>query len=205
MPVHQANGTLTAELVTRAREGDRLAFNQLVELHAPTAYNLALRIVHHREEAEDCVQEAFLRAYRGLGNFRGEASFSTWLYRVTLNVAREAAKKRARRPLSATDLQAEGAEDAAELDVFGRREALPEPGPEEAVVAGQKRRVVLQAIAALPLHHREVVVLFDLQGLSYEEIAAILHVRVGTVKSRLSRARLALKEALTEHMELLRE
>ncbi len=191
-------------MVTRAREGDRLAFNQLVELHAPAVYNLALRIVRHREDAEDCVQEAFVRAYGGLRSFRGEASFSTWLYRVALNVAREAVKKRACRPLSASELQADGAEDSPELELLGRREPVTNSGPEEAAVAAQKRRVVLRAVAALPLHHREVIVLFDLQGLSYEEIATVLQVRVGTIKSRLNRARLALKEALTEHMELLR-
>jgi RNA polymerase sigma-70 factor (ECF subfamily) len=191
--------------VTRAREGDRFAFDRLVELHAPAIYNLALRVTHSRDEAEDCVQEAFLRAYAGLRNFRGEAAFSTWLYRVALNVAREAAKKRARAPLLAADLTADGNDESADLDRLGTRAAAAGPSPDEAAATNQKRQVVRHAVAALPLHHREVIVLFDLQGLSYEEIATVLQVRVGTVKSRLNRARLALKEALAAHMELLRE
>ncbi len=205
MPVNQADGTQVAELVGRARQGDRLAFDRLVELHAPAVYSLAFRITRCREDAEDCVQEAFLRAYAGLRNFRGEAAFSTWLYRVALNVAREAAKKRRRLPLPSTELAAEGVEEAPDLDSLGRREAPAVPTPEESVATGEKRRVLLQAIRGLPVHHREVIVLCDLQGLSYEEMAAVLRVRVGTVKSRLNRARLALKDALTDHMELLRE
>lgn len=205
MPVPQAKVTHVTELVTRAREGDRLAFDRLVELHAPAAYSLAYRITRCREDAEDCVQEAFVRAYAGLRKFRGEAAFSTWLYRVTLNVAREAAKKRGRAPIPASDLRAEGTDDVPDLDQLGRRDHPLQQAPEEEALAGQRRRVVLEAVQALPGHHREVIVLYDLQGLSYEEIAAVLKVRVGTVKSRLNRARLALKDALTGQMELLRE
>jgi RNA polymerase sigma-70 factor (ECF subfamily) len=200
----QADMTHVAELVTRAKGGDSLAFDRLVELHAPAVYNLAFRVTRSREEAEDCVQEAFVRAYAGLRTFRGEAAFSTWLYRVALNVAREAAKKRARRPLPATDLMGVDSDDPPELTRLGRSAGAEETTPEEAVIADQKRAVILRAVAALPEHHREAIILYDLQGLSYEEIARVLGVRVGTVKSRLSRARLALKEALTEHLELLR-
>ncbi len=205
MPVNQANATYVTELVTRAREGDRLAFDRLVELHTPAVYSLTLRITRSREDAEDCVQEAFVRAYAGLHRFRGEAAFSTWLYRVALNVAREAAKKRRRLPIPATELAAEGREEAPELDRWGASEAAAARSPEEVVAADQKRRVILQAIHALPVHHREVIVLCDLQGLSYEEMSAVLKVRVGTVKSRLNRARLALKDSLTPHRELLCE
>ena len=154
MPVEQANAIAVTELVSRAREGDRLAFDRLVELHAPAVYTLALRVTRCREDAEDCVQEAFVRAYAGLRSFRGEAAFSTWLYRVALNVAREAAKKRRRLPIAATELTTDGAEDPPDLDRLGRREADSAPTPDEAVAAEQKRRVVLQAIRALPEHHR---------------------------------------------------
>ena len=204
MLADQADMTQVAELVTRAKGGDSLAFDRLVELHAPAVYNLALRITRSREDAEDCVQEAFLRAYSGLRRFRGEAAFSTWLYRVALNVARETAKKRLRRPLAATDLMADGPDDPPELDRVGERIASDDRTPEEALVINQKRAVVLRAIHRLPAHHREVIVLYDLQGLGYAEVAGILRIRVGTVKSRLNRARLALKEALAEHLELLR-
>jgi RNA polymerase sigma-70 factor (ECF subfamily) len=200
----QAKMTQVAELVTRAKGGDSLAFDRLVELHAPAVYNLAVRVTHSREEAEDCVQEAFVRAFAGLRNFRGEAAFSTWLYRVALNVAREAAKKRARRPLPATDLMSEDSDDPPDLGRMDLPEGNDRDDPESAVVADEKRAVVLRALRSLPEHYREVVILYDLQGLSYEEIATVLSTRIGTVKSRLNRGRLALKEALTEHLELLR-
>lgn len=205
MLADQAKLMQVAELVVRAKGGDTLAFDRLVELHAPAVYNLAYRVTHSREEAEDCVQEAFVRAYSGLRNFRGEAAFSTWLYRVALNVAREATKKRARRPLTATDLMSEDAEDPPNLGRMNREEGEGSFDPARAVVSEEKRAVVLRAIQSLPERYREAVILYDLQGLSYEEIAAVLKTRVGTVKSRLNRGRLALKEALAEHLELLRE
>jgi len=205
LPVHQANMTHVSELVTRAREGDRLAFDRLVELYAPAVYNLALRITRNREEAEDCVQEAFVRAYTGLRHFRGEAAFSTWLYRVTFNVAREAAKKHTRHPLTASELMEVGSEETPELDRLGTRETVAQPDPEESLLTRQKREVIMKAIDALPEHQRTVILLYDVQGLSYEEVAGVLQVRVGTVKSRLNRARLALREALTKQRELLCE
>lgn len=204
MLLSQTDITKVTELVTRAKRGDSSAFDRLVDLHAPAVYNLAFRVTRSREEAEDCVQETFVRAYTGLRNFRGEAAFSTWLYRVALNVARENAKKRSRRPLPASDLISQDSDDPPDLDRVGRREGLQDRSPEEAVVVAQKRTVILRAVHSLPAHHREVILLYDLQGLSYGEIAGILRVRVGTVKSRLNRARLALKDALLEHLELLR-
>jgi RNA polymerase sigma-70 factor, ECF subfamily len=200
----QANLVDVALLVTQAKDGSAEAFDRLMELHAPGVYNLALRVTRSREVAEDCVQEAFVRAYRGLPRFRGDAAFSTWLYQVALNVAREAVKKLGRDPLLVSDLTAGDAGTPSDLDDVQWRTAPAASSPEEAVIAGQRRRVVLQAVESLPAHHRDVILLYDLQGLSYEEIARVLQIRVGTVKSRLNRARLALKEALSGHMELLR-
>ena len=203
MLADQANAAQIAQLVTRAKEGDSLAFDRLVELHAPAVYNLTLRVTRSREEAEDCVQEAFVRAYTGLRSFRGEAAFATWLYRVALNVAREAYKRRGRAPLPAAELAGDDADSAPDLDQFAADGPARED-PEEAAIASQKRALVLRAVAELAPHHREVIALYDLQGLSYEEIAAVLQLRVGTVKSRLNRARLALREALADHVEWLR-
>lgn len=205
MLANQAKVANVTELVALAKDGDRQAFDQLVELHAPAIFNLALRVTRCREDAEDCVQEAFLRAYAGLRSFRGEAAFSTWLYRVALNVAREQAKRARRQPLRASDLSAHDPEGAApELEEIARRSS-PQPTPDQAAVADQRRRILLRALDTLPDHQREVIALYDLQGLSYEEIAHVLRIRVGTVKSRLNRARLALRETLRPHLELLRE
>jgi RNA polymerase sigma-70 factor (ECF subfamily) len=206
MQANQAEPAHIALLVARAKQGDREAFDDLVELYTPQVYSVALRITGSREEAEDCVQEAFLRAFSALRGFRGEAAFSTWLYRVAVNAANDAARRRSRQPLSASDLSDSGSDDAPpDLDRVGRHHAPPANQPEEAVLQQQRRRIVLRAIRSLPEKHRSVILLYDLQGLSYEQIARITKTRVGTVKSRLSRARLALKDLLAPHMELLRE
>ncbi len=205
--VSQAEGARVADLVTRAKEGDREAFDDLVALYTPQIYNLSLRITGSPDDAEDCVQETFVRAFRAMRSFRGKATFFTWLYRVAVNVARDAARRNARSPRTAADLTAaDGAEPGADpMETAGVPLSRRQPLPDEALLAERRREVVLKAISSLPTHHREVLVLYDLQGLSYEEVAQVLNTRVGTVKSRLNRARLALKERLMPHLELLRD
>jgi RNA polymerase sigma-70 factor (ECF subfamily) len=201
----QADLAHIGALVARAQKGDRESFDALVELYTPQVYNLALRVTGSREEAEDCVQDAFLRAYCALRSFRGEAAFSTWLYRVALNVATDAARKRARNPVTTTELAREGSDEPApELERVAESAVSDAHGPDAAFASKQRRNIVLKAINHLPEHQRAVVILYDLQGMSYEEIAQILKTRVGTVKSRLNRARLALKDLLSEDLELLR-
>lgn len=207
MQANQLEAAQASQLVARAREGDREAFDGLVELYASRLYNLALRITGSPEDAEDCVQEAFLKAFSGIRKFRGESAFSTWLYRVAINVSVECARKRARKPAAASELihASDGDGAPADLEEVGR--AAPEASaatPEEALIAHQRREVVLKAIDGLPQHQRVALVLCDLQGLSYEDIARVTNTRVGTVKSRLNRARLMLRERLAEHMELLK-
>jgi RNA polymerase sigma-70 factor (ECF subfamily) len=205
MDVREARLTDSTALVARAKQGDRAAFDLLVERYTPRVFNLALRITGSREDAEDCVQEAFVRAFTALQRFRGEAAFSTWLYRVALNVANDESRRLKNRPLRASELSGADPDDPApDLDRFARSSDPGEHDPEEAAVESERRRVVLGAIRSLPEHHRTVIVLYDLQGLSYEEIGQVLGARVGTIKSRLSRARLALKERLEPHLELLR-
>jgi RNA polymerase sigma-70 factor (ECF subfamily) len=190
--------TLAAEnlLVERCQQGDTVAFDQLVERHGEWVYNLAYRMVGDRDEAYDMAQEAFVRAFRAIKRFRRGSSFSTWLYRVTTNACLDEIKRRRRRPAPASSL----------LDADGLYPDPPDPSPqvEDHIASLERREVVRRAIAALPLHHRLPLVLYELQGCSYEEIAAITGANVGTVKSRLNRARLALKEALEPHLELLR-
>jgi len=205
MHAREAGSTETSELVARAKQGNREAFDVLVERYTPQVYNISLRITGSREEAEDCVQEAFLRAFTALRRFRGEAAFSTWLYRVAVNVANDARRRLRGQPLRASEL-AGGDPDASTPDLEGVGESPggKGDGPEESLVEAERREVVIEAIRTLPEHHRTVIVLYDLQGLSYEEIGRVVGARVGTVKSRLNRARLALKERLEPHLELLR-
>jgi RNA polymerase sigma-70 factor (ECF subfamily) len=205
MHAREVGSTDIGELVARAKQGDRDAFDTIVERYTPRIYNLSLRITGSREEAEDCVQDAFLRAFKGLGHFRGEAAFSTWLYRVAMNVANDASRRLGSKPIAASELADPDSNlPPPELERLGES-AHSTDSPETSLLKAQRRQVVTEAIRSLPQNHRTVIVLYDLQGLSYEEIAHVLGTRVGTVKSRLNRARLALKELLTPHLELLRE
>jgi RNA polymerase sigma-70 factor (ECF subfamily) len=183
-------------LIERCQQGDTFAFDRLVERHGQWVYNLAYRMIGDREEAHDIAQEAFVRAFAAIKGFRRGSSFSTWLYRVTTNACLDEIKRRRRRPAPATSL----------LSGENLRQDPPDPAPDVAarVEAIERRQLVRRAIACLPLHHRLALVLYELQGCSYEEVAAIMKTNVGTVKSRLNRARLALKEALQPHLELLR-
>lgn len=163
-------------LVERYLRGDRGAFAQLVERHERRVYNLAFRMLGRREDADDAVQDTFVTCLRKLSSFRGASTFTTWLHRVTLNVCYDALRKRGReRP----------EEEAPER-------AAPDDPASEAVAAVD----VHQALQRVAEDFRAVLVLHDIQGRPYEEIAEAIGVPVGTVKSRLHRARLALAEAL---------
>jgi RNA polymerase sigma-70 factor (ECF subfamily) len=148
------------------------------------------------DEAADAAQEAFVRAYRALPNFRGDSAFGTWLHRIAANVAVDAAARLKRRPLS-LDAPVDDASDRPGFDA-------PDPaaGPESVALRGERRSAVRQALAQLPENQRVVLVLFDIQGHSYEEAAQLLKLPMGTVKSRLNRARLALRELLEPSREL---
>jgi len=204
MHVREAGATDISGLVARAKAGDRSAFDSLVEVYAPRVYNIALRITGSRDEAQDCAQDAFVRAFSALKHFRGEAAFSTWLYRVAVNVSNDACRRLKTQPMLASELAGRDPDGTApDLGGVSADRDDTDP-PDEHLARAQRREVVLSAIRSLPEHHRTVIVLYDLQGLSYEEVAQTMGTRVGTVKSRLNRARLALKERLEPHLELLR-
>ncbi|MDQ7794878.1 MAG: sigma-70 family RNA polymerase sigma factor [bacterium] len=178
-------------LVKRARDGDTAAFEELVARYERRVYNLAYRYTGDREDASDLAQEAFLKAFLALRGFRGRSTFSTWLYRVTTNACLDAVRSRQRRrtvsldqPILTVDGQVERQVSDSSVD------------PEELAQRREVQAVVRQAIARLSPDHRMVLVLRDLQGLAYEEVAAILGLNLGTVKSRLNRARLALRDLL---------
>ncbi len=178
------------ELVRRAAAGDADAFEQLVRAYQKQVYNLTLRMSGNPEDALDLSQEAFLRAWRGLGAYRFGASFSTWLYRLTSNVCIDFLRRQQREkvvPLQFTDDE----EKEREL-------ALPDPapGPEEQLMAGWDRRQVQAALEELEPEYRAALTLRVLQERSYAEIAEILGIREGTVKSRIARAREKMRAAL---------
>lgn len=180
------------ELVRAAAGGDEDAFAQLVALHEKKVYNLALRMCGDPEDAWDAAQEAFLSAWRGLPSFRGEAGFSTWLYRLTSNAAIDLLRrtKRQRGEASLDD-------ENLGIDAVDRT-----PSPQEQAEASELRGAVTAGLSRLTDSHRQALVLREVQGLSYEEIAAVLEVDMGTVKSRISRARGALRKILQENGNL---
>lgn len=183
-----------ADLVERARQGDTQAFDRLVQEHYVLAYNTAYRLLGDPDRGEDATVEAFARAFRSLDRFRGDSSFSTWLYRIVTNVCFDYL----RGAVPSASLDAGAGEDGQ----LGRE--VPDEASDPALAVLQQRRqaIVHQALQALSSDHRAVLVLYDLNGFSYEEIGSILGVPIGTVKSRLNRARHALREKLQPYLEL---
>ena len=168
-------------LLTRAKAGDSAAFEEIVRANEATVYRLALRQLGSREDAEDAAQEVFLKAYTGLAAFRGESRISVWLYRITGNVCTDFLRRRK----DAVSLSTENEEgEPLELDI-------PDERFDPAALAERKdlRAQVGKALNALPPEAREILVLRELGGQSYEEIAQSLDLDIGTVKSRIFRAR----------------
>lgn len=185
------------ELVKRCQAGDRAGFDELVRKHHALAYNIAYRMLGDHDRAADATQSAMLRAYRAIARFRHDASFSTWLYRIVTNVCLDQIRRQER---GARSLTLVGEDDGAALDEMDVPDNSNDPG---ASAEQQERREFVQAaLLRLAPDHRAVLVMYDLSGLSYEEIAQALEIPLGTVKSRLNRARHALKEELAPHMEL---
>ena len=197
-----ADGQSDERLVMSARAGDREAFAQLVQRYEAQVYTMSMRMLSNREDARDLAQEVFLTVYQSLDRFRGEAQFRTWLYRVTLNRCRDEIRRRGTvkhtRPLSLDGIA--GAADADE-GASGIEPAAREPSPEAEARGRETQALVRKAIDRLPEELREALLLRDTQDLAYEQIASVLEVPVGTVRSRLNRARTRLAELLEPILE----
>ncbi len=176
----------------RFLSGDVLGFEQIVRHYSAMVFSLAARLVGPAE-AEDVVQETFLRAYHGLEKFRGESSLKTWLYAIALNRARARMGTLGRLRAIFTPGRTRDGDSFASLDDA----ADPAISPEENAVLKERRTRLRAAIRALPEEFRAAVLLRDLEGLSYEEVAEVLEVPIGTVRSRLARGRALLKEKLS--------
>ncbi len=184
-------------LITRCRDGDLGAFDILVGAHQDRIHNLCHYMLNDRDEAADATQEAFVRAFRALPKFQEQCAFGTWVHRIAANVALDALQKRKKTPLPHSSLSREDDDFSNALETPDRREA-----PHEVADRRERTHIIHCALAKLPEHYRLVLVLFDIQGHSYDEIAAQLELPEGTVKSRLNRARTALRESLEVHREL---
>jgi RNA polymerase sigma-70 factor, ECF subfamily len=193
-------------LVERSQRGDRDAFNRLVELHQTGAYALALRMLGDPEVAADVTQDAFFSAYRAIGSFRG-SSFRAWLYRIVSNGCFDHFRAQTRRPSVSLEAALEDDRDA-DLSPHASDARLPKSlidpswDPERAALRAEQIERIERALLRLPPEQRLALVLSDIQGLPYDEIARITETSLGTVKSRISRARAHLRGILLRQGEL---
>ena len=194
MPVSVQNSALG--FVERLKAGDQDAFDLLVSKFAGDIFGLAYRLTQNREEADDITQETFLSAVRAIANFRGDAELKTWLFRITVNHARNRFRWWKRRRLDRTiSIDAQfGESETAGID----RIADSGKDPEQTALEIERKSAVFRELGNLPHVYREVVVLCDVEGYSYDEIALIVGVGIGTVKSRIARGRGVLRERLKD-------
>ena len=178
------------QLVERVQRGDKRAFDLLVLKYQHKILGLIVRFVRDPHEAQDVAQEAFIKAYRALANFRGDSQFYTWLYRIAINTAKNYLVARGRRPPE-SDISAE---DAEFMD--GDHDLKDIESPERLMLRDEIEATVHRAIAALPEDLRTALTLREIDGLSYEDIAAVMQCPVGTVRPRIFRAREAVDKAL---------
>lgn len=179
------------QLVERAQQGDRRAFDLLVTKYQRKLGRLVSRLVKDAAEVEDVVQEAFIKAYRALPAFRGDSAFYTWLYRIGINTAKNYLVSQGRRAPTSTDFNSEEAEGFAEGDLLRDIDT-----PESLLMSRQIGETVNRAMETLPDELRNAIVLREIEGLSYDEIARIMNCPIGTVRSRIFRAREAVAHKL---------
>lgn len=182
------------QLVARVQRGDKRSFDLLVLKYQHKVLALVRRFVKDHAEAEDVAQEAFIKAYRAINSFRGESAFYTWLYRIAVNTAKNALEARKRRPGSDVDIH--------EVEEFGFSEHMKtEENPESLLASQDLQQVIDEVLAALPEDLRRALLLREYDGLAYEEIAQMMDCPIGTVRSRIFRAREAIDVAVRPLME----
>jgi len=183
-------------LIVQAKTGDRAAFRKLVERHQRRAFAIAVGLVRDENDAREVVQEAFLRVHRGLDSFEGGSTFFTWLYRIVTNLSIDAMRKPSRR--ESESLDPEMYEDGPEQPLLSRIDGAD---PADVVRRGEIRARIEAALEELPPYHRGVILMRELEGMSYEEMAEAMGVSKGTIMSRLFHARRKLQKALADCYE----
>ena len=184
-------------LVTKSKKGNLDAFEELISAYERKAYNIAYRMMGNEEDAKDMAQEAFIKIYKSIQNFREESSFSTWLYRIVTNVCLDELRKRKKDKLVPLELSIETDKGTAIVELSAERET-----PEDIYERVEKKQLIQNAISSLGEDYKTVIILRDIQGFGYEEIATMLNCSLGTIKSRINRARNQLKDKLRYQLEL---
>lgn len=184
-------------LLKRARDGDVVAFEDLVSGNYKRVYNICYRMLNNSEDANEQAQEAFIKAFKYIKDFKGDCSVSTWLYRIATNVCLDFIRKNSKR--KDISLEQNTCEDLKLMDTL----VSNNPTPEKLAEINAQRRAVNDALATMNEKNRMIIILRDFNGLNYEEIANIIQVPVGTVKSRISRARAELRNLLCKDKEHL--
>lgn len=184
-------------LIDRAQSGDRSALDLLIRKHEKRAYQYAYRLTSNPDEAMDIVADAFVRVYNALPNFKGRSAFTTWLYRIITNCYLDVKKKDRNKPQVSLDAPTE-----SESGDMERQIEDPDAAPDIEVERNERERKVQDALKKLPEYQKAILLMYHVEMLSYEEIAQALDQPIGTVKSRLNRARLSLREVLMKDREL---
>ncbi len=187
-------------LIERSKNGDVSAFETLIEAYQKKVFNLAYRIIGNYDDASDLAQEAFIRIFKSISGFKGQSLFSTWVYRITTNVCLDEIRKRKNKHIQSLD------EDIQTDDGEMQRQIVSDdPLPDELAEREELRAAINDSLRQLKEEYRIIITLRDIRGMSYEEIAKILDCPTGTVKSRINRARQALKNVLLAKKELFDE
>ncbi|AGC67960.1 RNA polymerase sigma-H factor AlgU [Thermoclostridium stercorarium subsp. stercorarium DSM 8532] len=192
--------TAEKKLIELSVGGDVEAFETLIQSHQKKVYNIALRMTGNPEDAQELAQEAIVRAFTSIGKFRGDSSFSTWLYRITINICTDFLRKRNKVTLISMEQGAASNDNQQGLQIEEES-----PGPDGLAEKKQLKKLVRDAMDALSEEHRQVLILRDILNLSYKEIANTLKVNEGTIKSRINRARAGLKKIVMQRSELFKD
>ena len=200
----EAAGAQEALLVSRSKQGDRQAFNQLVLLHQSAAYSVAMRMLGDPDTAADVTQDAFLSAYRSIQSFRGQ-SFRGWLLRIVTNGCYDHWRSTSRRPTVSIDVASESDDSHDSPGYSGELITDPEWAPERIALRTEQVESIQRALLRLSPDQRMAVILCDIEGMPYEEIAQVMDTSAGTVKSRIFRGRQHLRSILRESMELIED
>jgi len=191
------------QLIVRSQQGDVSAFNQLVLCYQQTVYNVILRMLGEREAAADVTQDTFIAALRGISSFRPGSSFRAWLLRIAANQACDHWRRTHRHMQESLDSLTDEEEPRAAGVLSTLVATGDQVNPEQSLLTRELQELIAHGLQTLPLEQRVAVVLCDLQGLSYEEIASTTQTTLGTVRSRIARGRMRLREYLSQNRELL--